>query len=466
MIGRHKEQIWLTNDFKNSASSLIVCYGRRRIGKSYLIDQHLIKKGGFKYEGIEGLDADKQIEIFAEELKKKYKITESDALKMTSWNACLSELTKQLKKTKKTVLFFDEFQWMATGRTSLVSLLKKYWDNDWKKLKIQLILCGSISSYMVNKVIKSKALYGRITAQLKISFLQINEDALFFKKNISDYDKLRYLSVFGGIPKYLIDINQSLSFEKNIQNLFFKNEAILIHEYERIFYSQFKEHRFYEKIIEFLATGPKQLNEIANKVKMQSGGGLKSYLTNLENAQFVTSYYSNPNNIKSKLISYRITDPLLYFHLFFIKKNLGLIQNSKNPVETFHKVVSKKIDLYTGLAFENFCRISAYELAQKMKFSEHVVSFGPFNQKNKFQIDLVYFRNDNIIVICEIKFTNQPVGPKIIIDVEKKIDQMREYFPSFTFHKALISGGGADSKLKLSGYFEYIITPKEFMATK
>jgi uncharacterized protein len=465
MLARQNEMDWLTSDYKAKSSSFIVCYGRRRIGKSYLLDQHLLKKSGFKFEGIEGLGASRQIELFSSELQKKYNITAAKKKSLKTWDACLSELTTQLKQEKnKQILFFDEFQWMAIGRGSLVSLLKKYWDNDWKKLKLQIILCGSISSYMVQKVIKSKALYGRITAQLKISFLQTEENTLFFKKSISDIDKLKYVSVFGGIPKYLIDINQSQSFEQNIQNLFLKKEAILRNEYERIFYSQFKEHQFYEKIIEFLSSGPKNLVQIAETLKMKSGGGLKSYLTNLENAQFITSYYSNPNNQKSKLISYRVSDPLMYFHLFFIQKNIKIIENSNNPLETYNKIIRKKIDTYMGLAFENFCRITAYELAAKMNFSDKLISFGPFYQKNEFQIDLIYFRNDNVIVICEIKFTDKPVPASVIIDTEKKIYQMQSQFPSYTFQKALISASGAEKKLIASDYFDYILTAKEIMS--
>ncbi len=465
MLARANETNWLNSDFAAKASTLIVCYGRRRIGKSYLLDQHLEKKSGFKFEGVEGLSARQQIELFASELQKKYKITESKKQSLKTWDACLFELTAQLKKEKnKKVIFFDEFQWMAVGRGSLVSLLKKYWDNDWKKLKLQVVLCGSISSYMVHKVIKSKALYGRITAQLQIGFLKIEENSLFFKRNISDIDKLKYVSVFGGIPKYLIDINQSQSFEQNIQNLFLKKEATLRNEYERIFYSQFKEHQFYEKVVELLSTGPKSLVQIAESLRMKSGGGLKSYLTNLENAQFITSYYSNPNNQKSKLISYRVTDPLMYFHLFFIKNNIKIIENSKNPVETYNKIIRKKIDTYIGLAFENFCRITAYELAEKMNFSDKIISFGPFYQKNEFQIDLVYFRNDNVIVICEIKYTDKPTSASVIIETEKKIHHMQLKFPNYTFHKALISACGADKKLIASDYFDYILTAKEIMS--
>lgn len=172
---------------------------------------------------------------------------------MADWNLVFDQLTQYLKSTpsKKHIVFFDEFQWLAAQRTTLVSLLKKYWDQEWKNLNVLVILCGSISSYMVHKVIKSKALYGRVSIELPIQEMPF-KDTHHFMISRNPQEVFNYQLVFGGIPKYWDEMNPKLSFEKNITKHFFNKESFLFNDYRKIFYSQFKEVRVYEKIIQAL----------------------------------------------------------------------------------------------------------------------------------------------------------------------------------------------------------------------
>ena len=136
---------------------------------------------------------------------------------------------------------------MAAGQTKLISLLKFYWDNHWKKLKVQLVLCGSICSYMLTKVIKSRALYGRIDLQLQMLPLGPIHISHILKNKLSKNEVIKYMLLFGGLPKYFELINTKYSFDHNIQNLCFEKNSYFSQEFDKIFYSQFRKHKLHEK---------------------------------------------------------------------------------------------------------------------------------------------------------------------------------------------------------------------------
>jgi hypothetical protein len=352
---------------------------------------------------------------------------------------------------------------MTSGRSILPALIKRFWDNEWKNKKIQLILCGSVSSYMIDKVIKSKALYGRIDMELKIGFLPPHESIHFFSKNKSANEILKYLLVFGGTPKYLADLKSSLSFEQNITEIFFNKNSGYFNELEKVFYSQFKEYVIYEKIIVHLSLGTATLESIAQKIQMKSGGGLKSYLTNLEKAQFVKSYYSNPDNKKSKIINYKLIDPFLRFYFYFVFPNRQMIEENIAPQVLLSRLFVKKIDTFMGYAFENFCLINALAIGKKLNIENTISSFGPLNISGKAQFDLVFFRDDQTISVAEIKFKNIEIATDVIIEMEKKIEVLQKNYPKYSVHKVLITQSLPSKKLILSEYFDKILTMKDLL---
>jgi hypothetical protein len=463
MIGRQKELSILENDFTEKKSSLIVCYGRRRIGKSYLLNTYIEKHSHFQFEGIEAQSPKIQIQSFTKKILIQFKIKTIKANSIKTWEDALILLTQNIPKNKKYIILLDEFQWMTSGRSLLQALLKKFWDNDWKDKKIQLILCGSVSSYMIDKVIKSKALYGRINIELKLGFLPTNESIKFFNKNKSINEIFKYLLIFNGTPKYLADINNSLSFEQNIVEMFFNKNSGYHNELEKVFYSQFKEYKIYEKIVSFLSNGPQGLESISQSIKMKSGGGLKSYLSNLEKALFIKSYYSNPNNQKSKIITYKLTDPFLRFYFYFIHPNKKILDSELSPETLMNKITFKKLDIFLGFAFENYCLINVMDIASIIGIQSRITTYGPLTIKGKAQIDLVFFRDDQTISIIEIKYQNIEVPTKIILEMEKKIEILHSIYPQYSIHKILITQSLPSKKLILSEYFDKIITIKDLM---
>lgn len=465
IIGRSKEIQLLEKLAKEKKASLVVTYGRRRIGKSFLINSYLKDKINFSFEGVEQQSSLYQIHLIVEKLNEQVRGKFDINRNYNSWNGVLELLTLFIKDNQKTtpIVFLDEYQWLTAGRSRLTSLLKKYWDNDWKDQKIQLILCGSVSSYMIGKVIKSKALYGRISSQLNIEQLRPQESTYFFKNKISQLDILKYLIIFGGVPKYLSEINQKLSFEQNIADLLFNKNSVYLDEYEKIFYSQFKEHQIYEQIVKLISEEPMNLAKIAIKIKKKSGGGLASYLKNLERAQFIKGYYSSADNRSGKLITYKLIDPFLKFYFQFIYKNKELIISSRNPLETFRKITKDKFSNFMGIAFENLCNFFALDLAEIMGFSQKVISWGPFlgTKKANFQIDLIYFMQQGDIAICEIKYSKELINTSIIAEMETKVGKIKELYPHSTIHKVLITTIGVVKPLEISDYFDHVLTAKE-----
>ena len=467
LIGRTEELKILNQVREQEKSSLVVVYGRRRIGKSFLIERHVSQHSCLYFEGIEGQGSKYHIRMLSQQIKSNFKTSELLKKQYDSWEAVMELLTSYIKsrKNKKTIIFFDEYQWIASNRSRLTSIIKKYWDKEWKKMNVQLILCGSISSYMIKKVIKSKALYGRIDLELNIKQLAPKEASLFFSKSKSELEKFKYLLIFGGTPKYLEDINQSLSFEKNLARFFFDKNSGYVNEYEKIFYSQFKEHRVYENIIRLLAKEALTLDQISKKLSFSSGGGLKSYLDNLVKAQFIKDYYASPDKLKSKIITYKIIDPFLKFYMTFVFPHRNLILNAQEPLSLLRRITKNKLNIYLGHALENFSQLFALELAKLMDFEDEVISYGPFLKKSAqaFQIDLLYFRENKCFTICEIKYSDEMISPAVIPEVENKVYQLKQLYPNHSIQKALITIIGPSKALKESRYFDYILSGREIL---
>jgi AAA+ ATPase superfamily predicted ATPase len=464
ILGRKNELSVLQNSYSSKQSQIIAIYGRRRIGKSFLIDAFCKNKKFLKFEGLESEQGPQQIKNFLTDLGRQTNDPLLSKIKSADWIDVLEKLTTiiSLPRKEKIIIFIDELQWMASQKTTLISLLKKYWDNHWKDLNVQLILCGSISSYMVKKVIKSKALYGRINHEMNITELAFSDTVLFLPKQTTA-EIFKYQLVLGGVPKYWVELNKKHSFEQNINHLFFKSTGVLFNDFEKIFYSQFREHKQYEKIIKALQLKAQSTEELSRKLNFTSGGGFKYYLDNLELAGFIKSYTPFDKTLSSKLKKYRITDDYIRFYFKYVDPYKKQIQNHKSDSNFFLQHVKSSWQKWVGFAFENYCLKNAMLIAEKLGFADHVINFGPIFQRQSvdtesgFQIDLAYLRNDNTITICEIKNLNSPVSTSVIRDFNSKLKGL--HFPAkYNVQKALITVSGADLSLIESDYFDHILT--------
>lgn len=458
--GREAELKTINELYRRNRGQLVVVYGRRRIGKSTLIKHFSENKPTLSFEGLERQSTATQIEHVTQSLRRHLKNNRLlQNAEFKTWSDLFDFLTEHLasaSSTKKIVLVFDEFQWLAASQSKLVSLLKFYWDNHWKNLNVMLILCGSIASFMVKKVIHSKALYGRVDLSMCIDKL-IPKDARKMLRRRSESEVLKYLMILGGVPKYLEFIDQSKSFQQNIEKMFFDRNALLDGEFERIFYSHYREPGFYLKIIRILLDGPKSLSELSKKLDVPSGGGMSSYLENLELAGFIrieTPFLSQPG---TKIRKYKIADEYLMFFSKFLKKNEKSIRSGAGTA-LFRNKILKTWDPWLGLAFESYCSANAMILASAMGFDEKVVSYGPMFERgvSGYQIDLLFERSDSVITLCEIKYYNKPVGPSIIPEVLRKAKCLK--LPrGYTLEFALIAPLGAEQSLKDADFFHHVV---------
>lgn len=463
-LGREAELKNLEDRYKSKQGHIVCVYGRRRIGKSSLIEEFISRgnKPCYKFEGLENIRTPGQIQNFISALAEQSEKDYISSLQMHKWEEVLTYFTNEFIKNRKSksklVIVLDELQWLAAKQSKLIALLKYYWDNHWKNANVLLILCGSVASYMVDRVIRSKALYGRIDLEILLRQLYPQEAKLFFRNKKSKQEILKYLMVFGGVPKYLELIDLKKSFNQNINDLCFSPEAYMLEEASKVFYSQFKETDIYLSIVELLKDKIYSFSEISTKLKLASGGGLKRYLRNLENANIIFAYSPSIFLPIAHNVKYKLSDEYLIFYFKFIYPNISIIKK-----EGMSKIFEKRCEIswqpWLGFAFERFCIRHAMYLASIMGFADEVIDFAPYFSKSdhSFQIDLLYIRTDNVIVVCEIKYHEAPVGTQVIPEMERKI-KLLKYPSKFSIQKAIISLNGLDEALVNSEYFDYQIS--------
>ncbi|HDT11147.1 MAG TPA: hypothetical protein ENN58_00255, partial [bacterium] len=293
-VGRKEELRLLEESYASAKGSVIVVYGRRRIGKSTLIQEFVKnKEHTFYFEGIESGNTKAQILHFTSALRKMVNDPVLDSVVFSNWDQVFTYFTDRVVNSlpeKKLILVLDEIQWLAAGRKTLIAIIKYYWDNFWKEKNVKLVLCGSIASFMVENVIRSNALYGRIDLEILLKGLKPSESLSFFSERKSKDEILKYLLIMGSVPRYLEFVNQKKSFNKNINDLFFSQTGRMNNEIEKIFYSQFRGSSVYRNIVNLLQKSVLGLDKISKLLNMPSGGGLKRYLENLENAEIIVSF--------------------------------------------------------------------------------------------------------------------------------------------------------------------------------
>jgi AAA+ ATPase superfamily predicted ATPase len=468
--GRTVELRLLEQAYSSEKSELAVIYGRRRIGKSALVAQFLRgKPHAFSFEALEDDSTAAQLRHFSRRLARHLNEPLLERTDFKDWDSAFDYFTRNVlipeKDGKKFIIFLDELQWMAVGKSALVGLLKYYWDNHWKQSPVMLILCGSVSSFMIRSVIRSKALYGRTTMEINLKGLEPDEAYALFGKKRSIEEVLRYLLVFGAVPKYLEQINPHKSFNENMNSICFSKNSSMLGEAEKIFHSQFRTPDTYFRIMKLLAENLSTGKEIGGKAEIKSGGGLTSYIENLINADLIIPYTPFDKKPGAKSMKYGIGDEFLHFYIKYMKPNADLIGQSRSS-RIFETVTHAGFDAWLGFAFERFCHKHSGLLAQLMGFGDVVIQAGPLFGKNdeRFQIDLIYKRIDKVIVVCEIKYSVNEIQTTVIPEMQRKCSLLK--IPrGFSVQKALIRLYGPDRALSDSRYFDHCVTIKDIFKT-
>ena len=462
-IGRDHERGILEEAIASDRAELGIVYGRRRIGKSTLL-QSVCRRGDLFFEGLQGASMADQIEHFMKQLAEQ---TDTPVAVANSWRDAFAVLTRFLEKKKKKGLYvvLDEFPWMTNGRTEPVSLLKYFWDNHWKKNpKLTLVLCGSVAQFMINHIVHSKALHNRKTFEIRLPPLGAGEAKEFFKDYRSDIEIARFLMVFGGVPKYLEQIDPKRSLAENMDALAFTGGSYFIEEFDTIFKEQFKVTKSYETLVKILASRSISPEGLAKEAGMASGGGFNHYLTSLEQADFIKIFH--PTSISgagSRTRRVYLWDNWLSFYFSFVEPNKKVIALNQGP-GLFERLTEGRFPGWCGFAFEKLCLQNIPGLLRALDIPLYQLEdYGPFfrqpgrNKKGAgVQIDLLLKRKGDILTLIECKFKTTPVGIGVVSDVKKKIERL-EAPRRFSVERVLLSAGEVSREVENSGYFHRIL---------
>ena len=402
VIGRENQLFLLNNALISNKSELVAVYGRRRVGKTFLIRETYKKHFVFELSGIPQGDIKDQLMNFYQELVKKSKKM-AKYPKPANWMEAFSLLEKFLDglTTKgKKVIFLDEFPWIYTQKSKFIQLFAHFWNNYCsKRSDLVVVICGSSASFMVNKVINDKfGLHNRITLPIRLLPFTLYETELYLKSRKIHWDRYAYVQLYmaiGGIPHYLEKIQRGDSVATAIDRLCFQKDGVLVNEFNQVFTSLFENASIHIKLVETLALSQKGLtrSEIISKSNINSGGTLSHTLRELIESGFVSE--SQPYN-KVKETLYRLSDEYSIFYQRFIKPN-----KNSSWVTLYN---SRSYITWCGFAFETLCLKHVRQIIKQLGISG--MSVNSVSWRNSLaQIDLLVDRSDRCINLCEIKFS-------------------------------------------------------------
>jgi uncharacterized protein len=462
-IGRDHELIRMAQIFNKKQASILVFYGRRRVGKTELIETFLKGKKYIKIEGKEGQSKSKQIQHALYTLSKKFNDANIAKLAFKSWTEVFDFIAQKTKNSSWTI-YLEELQWLANYKSDLISDLKEVWDNTYKKnLKLRLVLCGSSPSFMISEVIKSKALYNRSEYVFPIQEFSLQEIAIFFKNKKSNKHAMDAMLTVGGLPEYLKYLEANSSIIIGLSENSFAKGSFFSQEYEKIFTSSMSENKHYKKIIELLSDYKfLTKNEIAKKLKITAGGELSKILQDLEVCGFIEYILPYSSESKKRLVRYAISDNYLQFFNKFIRPRLKDIQST--GIKNYKSVINQNnYYQWLGYSFERWCRRNHRCIAEILGFESVSYQSGAYFNKShldtNFQIDLLFSRKDQVMTVCEIKYNINQIGSKIISEFDRKLSYLKVK-NNITIEKVLICA--SEIPPHVEQYFDRCIPLNDF----
>ena len=432
LIGRQKEQQNLEEYLNSDRSEFVAVYGRRRVGKTFLVRQVIDGRTCFQVTGMESVSIEEQLLNFHLSLRKVYPAARS----CSNWLETFDQLETYLEGMPEgiKILFFDELPWFDSAKSGFVSALEHFW-NDWASARhdIKLIACGSAASWMLDNLINNHGgLHNRVTHQMLIEPFTLREckeyfDAFGFGYGVREIAE--YYMVFGGVPYYLSLMKKEEGVAQNVDRLIFSVTGELRAEKNNLFKSLFKHSEDYVRIIEALSAKGKGMtrNELLAATGLHNNARFSSMLQELENCRFIRQYL--PYDDKKRMVSYQLTDPFLHF--------CYQIQDRCRYQDEHFWTNSLNSPLYynwCGLAFEMLCLNHIAQIKSALGIAgvqTAVYSWRtPASAAKGAQIDLIIDRADNRVNLCEMKFSR---GEYVMDKSEhERLEHRLESFISYT----------------------------------
>ena len=446
-IGRERELETLNAHYNSDKFEFSVIYGRRRVGKTALINEFIKDKNSIFFTGVETNES-QNLENFSKCIME-YSTGMQTSSVFSSFQSAL-EYVFELSKTQRMVLVIDEYPYVARASKSLASTLQLLIDKNKDTSKLFLILCGSSMSYMEDQVLAYKApLYGRRTAQLKIEPFDFFKSSLFFN-NFSNEDKALAYGIIGGTPQYLIQINDKLSIEQNIKEIYLNQSSAIFEETENLLKQEVREPAIYTAIITAIATGCSKLNEIANRISEETSV-CAVYIKNLINLGLVKKETPYGEQASRKTI-YTIEDNMFRFWYRFVLDNISLI--ARGASDLVYKRIEPELSTYMGAVFEQICTQYLWKLLLKGESPIQFKDLGRWwgtNPKTRTQEEIdVMGTDNNSALFAECKWTNEKVDTGVLDTLIKRSEMFsysKKHF--FLFAKTGFTQGCTEQSLKL-----------------
>ena len=473
MVGRNAEIKKLNELYRSHKAELVAVYGRRRIGKTYLINETFKGKMAFHHAGLSPVESKtqkgnsplkKQLAHFYNSLvlqgmeKSKRPDNWLDAFLM------LEMFLQSKDDGQRQVVFLDEIPWMDTPKSGFITAFEGFW-NTWgcNRNNLMVIVCGSATSWIADNLINNYGgLYNRVTCEIKLSPFVLGECEEFFKENkvkMSRYDITQAYMITGGVPYYLNYYQRGMSLAQSVDLMFFSPTAPLKNEYERLFSSIFTNSDTMKSIIGCLSKKNSGFTraEISQMTDISLGGTLSDALKALEISDFIVKYV--PFGMSKREEYYRLVDPFCIFYNKFVKSSESLDQSFWKQNVVSHQVVS-----WRGIAFENVCLNHIPQIKEALGISGVSTNQSMWSKKKDdtegMQIDLIIVRKDNVINMCEMKFyssdftTNRDYY-QVIVNRKRMIEEMAP--KHMTVHSTLVTTYGLKYN-EYSGAFDNYIT--------
>lgn len=465
LIGRKEEIVQLKRAYDSEYSEFVAVYGRRRVGKTFLVRETFKNQFAFQYTGALNVSNKEQLNEFYQSLLTQGLSSQSSAPKTWFEAFQLLEYLIQASSQKKKIIFLDELPWMDSPNSKFVAAFEHFW-NGWASARedVLLIVCGSATSWIINKIFRNKGgLYNRVTYRLKIKQFSLAECEEYAKAYGLPQNRNMILEgymVMGGIPYYWSKLDPAKSMARNINDLFLKENGVLRDEFNFIYASIFNRPEKYLKVVEALAGKKSGLTreEIIKKSKLDNNGQLSSILDELIECDFVRKYCHTDKKLRDAL--YQLVDCYTLFYYQFVKKAYNVDE------EYWDKLLgTPTYNTWCGLAFERVCLLHSRQIKAALGISGIMANIYSWHVKGNeeypgVQIDLLIDRSDNVINVCEMKYApnGYSMTAQTLESINTKMVVLQRYMPARKFVSAVLITSNGVIRNKYSDDIRQFVT--------
>jgi AAA+ ATPase superfamily predicted ATPase len=435
LIGRIEEQKILGRVIKSGGAELVAVYGRRRVGKTYLIRAYYKSNLVFEFTGVHEANMDIQLQNFTIALQQAMKSPVPMAVPQ-NWLLAfhyLDQYLSSLPKNKPAVLFFDEFPWIHTQKSKFLQAFDHWWNHSASRHShLKVVICGSAASWMIDNILNNRGgLYNRVTQHMRLLPFTLAETEQYLHSRgikLDHYHILQLYMAMGGIPHYLHRIEKGESTAQVIDRLCFTKDGLLKTEFAKLFESLFSNPAHHEAVVRALSQKGNGLtrNEIIDKCGFTSGGTTTKILKELEESGFITAYIPFEKNKNDSL--HKLTDEYSLFYLKFIEQT-----RATGAGTWLRQMKSHSYTSWSGFAFESVCQKHTIQIKKALGIEnvhteESTWRHVPLKGKQGAQIDLLLDRADRCINLCEMKFATSEftIDKKYAGELQNKLNVFNE----------------------------------------